>query len=114
MSRRYGPYTERELAQKLAKVPDADIVTYHKKRIWRSRYYYLAGLACGIGVIPFVIFSNLAATIILGIVGIVLVQYGHMLRDRWQKTFQTLMEIRGKPLRTPDGKKLFVKTKEMN
>ncbi len=114
LSRRYGPYTPRELAQKLAKVPDEEILAYHKKRIWRARYYYLAGLGCGIGVIPFIIFDNLAACIILGIIGIIFVQYGRLQRDRWQKTFQNLMEIRGKPLQGPDGKMLFVKKKETN
>jgi hypothetical protein len=63
-------------------------------------------------VIPFIIFNNLAASIILGIIGIVFVQYGRLLRERWQKTFQNLMEVRGKPLHTPDGKLLFSKKKE--
>ncbi len=111
LSKKYGPYTQRELAGRLAKVSDAEILAYHRKRVWRSRYYYLAGLACGIGVIPFIIFNNLAATIIVGIIGIVFVQYGRLQRERWQKTFQNLMEIRGKPLRKPDGKALPSKKK---
>lgn len=112
LSRRYGPYTQRELAEKLAKVPDAEILAYHKKRIWHARYYYVAGLVCGIGVIPFLILSNVVATIILGIIGIGFVQYGRLQRAQWQKTFQNLMEIRGKPLRKPDGKILTSKKKD--
>ncbi len=107
LSKKYGPYSQRDLAEKLAKVSDTEILAYHRKRVWRSRYYYLAGLACGIIVIPFIILNNLAVTIVVGIIGIVLVQYGRLQRERWQKTFQNLMDIRGKPLHTPDGKLLF-------
>ncbi len=111
LSRKLGPFSQRELAERLAKVPDAEILAYYRKRIWRTRYFYLAGLTCGIVVIPFIIYSNLVASIILGIIGIVFVQYGRLLRERWQKTFHSLMEIRGKPLRTPNGKLLYSRKK---
>ena len=112
MSKRYGPYTQRDIAEKLAKVPDAEILAYHRKRVWRSRYYYLAGLACGVILIPFIFLNNFAVCLLVGTTGIVLLRYGRYQRERWQKTFDTLMQIRGKPLRIPDGKMLFRRTKE--
>ncbi|OLS12586.1 MAG: hypothetical protein RBG13Loki_3796 [Promethearchaeota archaeon CR_4] len=104
LSKKYGPFTQRDIAEKLAKVPDAEILAYHRKRVRRSRYYYIAGLACGIGVIPFILINNLAGCIVLGIIGIALLQYGRFQRESWKQTFANLMQIRGKPLRTPDGK----------
>jgi hypothetical protein len=88
------PPSDQDLAVRLVKVPDAEIQAYHKQRVRKARYYYLAGGLCGIGVIVFAIYQLTVPAIIITVIGLFLVQSGRYQREKWLKLYHYLTYLR--------------------
>ena len=64
MSSNFGPFSERDLAEKLIKIPESEMKQYYDQRMKKIRLYYIAAVILGIlsGVFYFVIPDGIWAT----------------------------------------------------
>jgi hypothetical protein len=92
-------FSDRELAEKLARVPDSEIEQYHKQRLKDCRKFYYLGVICGIGAIPFIFINLTWIGAVLGILGLGLVQSGRYKREKWRKTYHYLIYHRNTQLK---------------
>ena len=113
MSQSIGPFKERELAERLVKISDAEIAAYHKKRQKRPKYFYLVGLICGIGAIPSAIFNIIWLSVVLGIVGLCFLQSGRYERLRWERVYHNLMYLRSNEQKKTDTKESSPKNQKI-
>lgn len=104
MSQNIGPFKERELAERLVKISDAEIAEYNKKRRKRPKYFYLMGLICGIGAIPATIFEIVWLSILLGVFGLCFIQSGRYDRLRWERIYHNLIYLRSNQRKKNDEK----------
>lgn len=94
MHNTFGNIPDKELADKLVKISDYEIKSYHRQRQKKVKSFYIGALICGIAVIPCLIYSIYWLMLILGIGGIFLVQIGRYERLRWQRIYENLMYLR--------------------
>jgi hypothetical protein len=102
----FGPYSERELADKLVKIPEEEILEFHKEKMKKFRIYYAIALFIGIASVAFVIIGSFWKWVGTGIAvaGIVVFSYVTYQKKRWERIVENMMYVKLKREKTIDVK----------
>ena len=97
-----GPYSERDLADKLTKIPEQEMLAYYKLRMKRYQKWYVVAIL--IGVLAVVVFFVLSEqrwftwTLVVG--DLMLLGGVTFSRDRWKRLFENLLYTKRKREKT--------------
>jgi Ca2+-dependent lipid-binding protein len=94
MSKTIGPYAEKDLKEKLVQISDSEIQNYNRSRIIKNRILYILALFFAIIGVVCVFFNYIWISMILGFIGIGMIQVGRYNRERWNRTYENLMYLR--------------------
>jgi len=93
-----GPYSERDLADKLTKISEQEMLAYYKLRIKRYQKWYIVAIL--IGVLAVVVFFVLSEqrwfTWVLVVGDLMLLGGVTFSRDRWKRLFENLLYTKRK------------------
>ncbi|MHA1746434.1 MAG: hypothetical protein ACTSWW_10570 [Promethearchaeota archaeon] len=93
-----GPYSERDLADKLTKISEQEMLVYYKIRMKRYQKWYVVAIL--IGVLAVVVFFVLSEqrwfTWVLVVGDLMLLGGVTFSRDRWKRLFENLLYTKRK------------------
>ena len=93
-----GPYSERDLADKLTKISEQEMLAYYKLRIKRYQKWYVVAILLGIlaVVVFFVLSEQRWFTWVLVAGDLMLLGGVTFSRDRWKRLFENLLYTKRK------------------
>ena len=92
----YGPYSERDLADKLVNIPEKEILEYHKGKMKKFRIYYAISLFSGLASVAFIIIGSYWKWIGTGIAiaGIIGFSYATYKKKRWERIIENMLYVK--------------------
>ena len=99
---KYGKLDERDLADKLLKVSEEEMMKFHKQRMKNYRIYYIIPLILGIicTLIYILVYQIIWIAIILSVTGIVILSIGSFKRLKWKRLFENMLYLKRKREKT--------------
>ncbi len=98
----YGPFSERDLADKLMNVSDEQMDIFHQQRMKKYRIIYLISVGLGVITVVFLFLGKVFQWVSfgLGIFGLLFFSYGSYKRKQWIRIYENMIYVKRKRTRT--------------